>query len=86
MESVEIPKYKCHKEVRAAKITAIKEHPNVGNGSQDLIFGEIGGMMPISDEWVKKFNPIVGGYFVIYEDGYTSFSPNKAFENGYTKI
>ena len=30
--------------------------------------------------------PHVGGYYVLYEDGYESFSPAKAFEEGYTRF
>lgn len=26
------------------------------------------------------------GYYVVYDDGYKSWSPAKAFEEGYTKI
>jgi hypothetical protein len=28
----------------------------------------------------------IGGYYVVYEDGYKSFSPASAFENGYTRL
>ena len=38
------------------------------------------------EEWLDKHNPEVGGYYVVYEDGYKSFSPAKAFEEGYTLI
>jgi len=30
--------------------------------------------------------PSDGDYLVRYEDGYLSWSPKKAFENGYTKV
>ena len=30
--------------------------------------------------------PEVGGYYVVYEDGYKSFSPAGAFESGYTPL
>lgn len=30
--------------------------------------------------------PIVGGYYVVYADGYKSFSPQDSFEEGYTRI
>jgi hypothetical protein len=30
--------------------------------------------------------PLPGDYLVIYEDGYRSISPAKAFEDGYTRI
>jgi hypothetical protein len=37
-------------------------------------------------EFMRKHNPEVGGYFVLYADGYESYSPAKAFEEGYTRI
>jgi hypothetical protein len=40
----------------------------------------------VSGEFLAKHKPAVGGYFVVYEDGYESFSPAKAFEEGYTRI
>jgi hypothetical protein len=36
--------------------------------------------------YLKKHRPQIGGYFVLYDDGYMSFSPAKAFEDGYTRI
>lgn len=36
--------------------------------------------------FLKKHNPHVGGYYVVYADGYKSFSPADAFEEGYTLI
>ena len=30
--------------------------------------------------------PEVGGYYVVHKDGYKSFSPANAFEEGYTRI
>jgi hypothetical protein len=35
---------------------------------------------------MKKHRPQVGGYYVLYEDGYHSFSPAPAFESGYSLI
>ena len=40
----------------------------------------------VDNEFMNKHKPVVGGYFVIYEDGYTSFSPAAAFESGYTRV
>jgi hypothetical protein len=81
--AVELPQYKCHKVVRAAKITEFR-----GNGTDypDLILGEIGGVVSLLPEWHEKHQPYVGGYYVIYEDGYKSFSPASAFEGGYTRM
>lgn len=30
--------------------------------------------------------PAAGGYYVVYEDGYQSYSPAKAFEDGYAPV
>ena len=40
----------------------------------------------VDDDYVRKHNPQVGGYYVVYQDGYKSFSPAEAFEDGYTRI
>lgn len=36
--------------------------------------------------YLEKHKPVVGGYFVVYDDGYQSFSPAFAFEAGYERI
>jgi len=82
---VEMPKYKCHKEVRAAKITGYAEF-NSKNRTAVLFFGDIGGRAEVTAAWMEKHKPEEGGYFVIYEDGYTSFSPAEAFEGGYSRF
>lgn len=68
--------YQCHKKVLAAKITEILPH---GLGFEH---GEI----EVPEGWLQRFNPAIGGYFVQYEDGYSSYSPAKAFEEGYTPL
>lgn len=94
--SIKLPFYQCHKKVQAAKISEIRElvGPSDTNGRIVaepsgyfwLRFGEIGASWNVHTEWMDRFKPEVGGYFVLYEDGYTSFSPAKAFEEGYTRI
>ncbi len=42
--------------------------------------------IPLTAEFLSKHKPEAGGYFVLYADGYTSFSPAKAFEEGYTLL
>lgn len=78
--AVELPQYRCHKIVRAARITGFR--PN-GTDAPDLLLGEIGGIVSLLPEWHEKHRPQIGGFFVRYEDGYTSFSPATAFEEGY---
>jgi len=76
-----LPKYTCNKVVQALKIEDI--HKNSIGGVSIIPVG-IFKSFTVSPEYVAKHNPVVGGYFVLYEDGYESFSPAEAFENGYT--
>ena len=80
---VELPAYKSHKTVRAAKITGFRQNGNPD--MPDLLLGEIGAVVALLPDWHEKHKPQVGGYYVLYEDGYTSYSPAKAFEEGYTR-
>ena len=83
---MELPKYKCIKDINAVKITDIESHDSDGKGSHTMVFGEIGSSKFLTDEWKARHNPEIGGYFVVYKDGYTSYSPAAAFEEGYVKI
>lgn len=40
----------------------------------------------VSKNYMDKHDPQVGGYFVVYKDGYQSFSPAQAFEEGYARV
>ena len=90
----ELPRYKCHKEVHALKIEFIKPDAELAKAENRETTG--GAWFKIADEgyksihveadWMKKHAPVAGGYYVVYEDGYKSFSPAKAFEDGYTRI
>ena len=80
----EMPQYKCHKEVYALKISKVVSNPNK---SVDLFFEEEGfAPINIEDDFDEKHSPQAGGYYVVYKDGYKSFSPAEAFEDGYTKV
>ena len=74
-------KYLCHKTVEAFKIEAIIRFAIDG---VTLEGSGISRIVPFS--WIAKHSPKVGGYFVKYEDGYTSYSPPDVFESGYTLI
>lgn len=39
----------------------------------------------VDGSFMAKHKPQAGGYFVVYTDGYQSYSPAKAFEEGYTR-
>lgn len=79
----EMPKYKSHKEVWALKIKMIGTNQADGSG---LITPEDAGYaaFEVSAEYLEKHKPHPGGYYVVYADGYKSFSPAEAFESGYT--
>lgn len=79
-----MPRYQCHKKVYALKIARVTaEDPKTF-----MIVPENTDYAPfrVSSEFVGKHNPKPGGYYVVYEDGYESYSPAKAFEEGYTLI
>ena len=84
----EMPRYACHKEVWALKIADI----DYGQGEPDTVFATItpadGRYAPfmVDESYLNKHKPEVGGYYVVYADGYKSFSPADAFEAGYTLI
>ncbi len=82
--SREMPKYECHKKVWALKIAGIVGDQHGGVYFQPAEEGY--DKVPMSPEYVAKHKPEVGGYYVVYEDGYKSFSPASAFESGYTPL
>ena len=82
--SAEMPKYRCHKEVWALKILDVGTVPN-GDGFITPADDEYASF-PVPAAYMEKHRPQAGGYYVQYEDGYRSFSPAKAFEDGYTRI
>ena len=94
-DSVEMPRYVCHKEVHALKIEKIefdidkaKEINRETDGSATIfpVEKEIYAPFKVNHEYVRKHNPKAGGYYVVYADGYKSWSPADAFESGYTRI
>ncbi len=90
----EMPRYKCHKEVHALKISDIEADSKIAQrenrettGGSWITPAEQGyGPFHVPREYVDKHKPEVGGYYVVYADGYKSFSPAKAFEDGYARV
>lgn len=76
-----LPRYRCHKEVQAAKIKDI-----VGRRLLPDLPGTDNRPILVDDAYLAKHNPQPGGYYVVYDDGYASYSPAQAFESGYTRI
>lgn len=71
-------KFKSHKTVEAAIITAI----GIPSGVSIDIHLEGGEVQLVSGDWLRKHEPKVGGYFVRYASGYCSYSPADEFEGG----
>ena len=76
------PEYKCHKTVRAVKI---KEADPINH---TLLFEGRDAWKPlcVGGAYFDKHQPEAGGYYVVYADGYKSYSPARAFEEGYTLV
>ncbi len=92
--AAEMPRYKCHKEVWALKIKNIdrdsdkaREEQRETDGSS-IITPEEERYAPfkVDANYMHKHKPEIGGYYVVYSDGYNSFSPAKAFEDGYSPV
>jgi hypothetical protein len=81
--STPLPRWRGHKTVYAARITGFRQNGNPL--MPDVLLGDVGGIVSMLEDWHAKHAPHVGGYFVQYEDGYTSFSPAEAFESGYVR-
>ena len=77
--SIEMPRYQCHKKVHALQIAEI-------SGCELRFKDERYAPMFKAISWFNKHMPEAGGYFIVYEDGYESYSPMEAFESGYTLI
>lgn len=80
-------KYQSHKSVKAACITGIEiieRDMSDPHGDRVLKFDD---MTAIAVGYLPQFDKAeIGGYYVLYADGYASYSPAKAFEEGYTEI
>ena len=82
-EMKQLSKYKSHKIVRAGKILDIGNGGTEGTFELEIYAGHtIEEKMPA--DWIERHNPVIGGYIIVYEDDYVSFSPNKAFVEGYS--
>lgn len=82
--STPMPRYQCHKKVWALKIAAIElDASRVAKiAPADRNFA----MITTGPHFPFKGSEEDLGYLVVYEDGYQSWSPTKAFEDGYTRI
>ena len=86
-----LPQWRSHKIVRAAQIRAVypdapANPPTIDSWTIYLDGGPPPAGFPAFQVEAKTFAryvPQPGDYFVVYDDGYESVSPRKAFEEGY---
>lgn len=77
--TMEMPRYRSHKQVWALEIDSV-------NGNR-LAFRDAGyAAINCDPAMFSRYTPVPGDFYVVYDDGYKSFSPRKAFVEGYTKI
>jgi len=82
--------YQSYKTVKAGRIINLERVPAIVP-HEFILTLDVDEKVKVSDEWITKHAPeppldFIGGYFVEYEDGYQSWSPEKAFEEGYKLI
>lgn len=80
----ELPRYRCHKQVWALKIAAIEMLQDgravIAPSEHDYDTFTTDGLFPFKGSEADL------GYYIQYADGYISWSPTKAFKDGYTLI
>ncbi|MBG0839008.1 hypothetical protein H3223_02645 [Pseudomonas toyotomiensis] len=85
-----MPKYKCHKQVWALKIREVAQGvaPAEHTGGSWLLLPENDryAAIEVAHDWYARHKPEAGGYYVVYSDGYSSYSPAEAFESGYQPV
>jgi hypothetical protein len=87
-------KWECHKTVEAFKVIEVQMRSTLDRGNQCVLVGADGQGEVVDAAWCKRHAPtealhpdmFVDGYFVRYSNGHTSWSPAKAFEEGYTEL
>ena len=86
--AVALPQWLSHKKVYGDKIVNAYGDASIPEPYVVWIL-ECGGRIEPSQETLDRVPKGVnaeGGYYVLYKDGFASWSPAKAFEEGYTRI
>jgi len=82
--TIDLPKWQCHKIVEAFQIVdALADRDGL------TLRGRAGLSVTVGADYVQRLPAdglFRGGYFVRYGDGYESFSPQAAFEAGYSRL
>lgn len=83
--AMEMPRYISHKKVWALEIDTVSADADA-SGAKMLTFCDKGyAKMRAPLEMFSRYVPVPGDFYVQYADGYKSFSPRKAFIEGYVR-
>lgn len=78
--SREMPRYVSHKQVWALELASADRF------TCRLSFVDEGyAAIKVDASLWSRYQPVAGDFYVVYADGYNSFSPRKAFLEGYTR-
>lgn len=90
MDGQPLPQWQSHKKVWGDKIVEMVSREMTQSDASPCIWKLAGGgLVHVSKELLARVPAgiaAIGGYYVVYEDGFKSWSPAKAFEEGYTRI
>lgn len=84
----EMPFYICHKRAQALEIAQVGNYVTDADGAlvRAVTFREPGfAVRYLRDIMFQRYVPESGDFLVTYQDGYESFSPRKAFLEGYVR-
>ncbi len=81
----DLPRWQCHKQVSADRIVQLNRTPE-GRRAWVLAGGAVIEVSPDLAARAAKMTRDDLGYYVRYDDGYESWSPSKAFEDGYSRL
>ena len=87
-ESPTLSRWRSHKIVTAGEIGRLVSDPPGGKVVALIVTCSDGSAAEFcpGDKFFARGTPSLGDYYVVYGDGYASWSPRKAFEEGYAKI
>lgn len=82
----QMPEYRCHKVVRASKITKVIPGSPICLWADVQLLEPAGATVRLSAGFYNMHQPEAGGYLVWYANGHLSYSPEKPFTEGYRRI
>lgn len=83
--SAEMPRYISHKEVWALQIKSVVFDEREEFGILVFVNNQYANIS-LPKDYFLKHHPEAQGYYVVYKDGYKSYSPAKVFEEGNSLI